>query len=288
MKKLLFILSLVLSFNAFADDLPSCGDNCTYSYIQNGTDQDGNITYTLTVAPIDPEQTAKVQAYDRYGYTTKENPVYAPWRFENVTSVVIEKGVTDISDHAFEDMQSLKTLKLPEGLKTIGHESFHNTKIQKVDLPSTLTSINSYAFSIGALKEINELPEGLKVIDAQTFSNTQIKDWVIPSSVTMLSSSAFGIGLSGYDKSLIENLYCAEPIADQCEVAVQWKRDLGQTVNVETYKKNADGTIFYNNHWYQNANDILAPNGHIKKRIYTIDEANKITGKTNNVSITYK
>ena len=284
MKKLLFTLSLILSFNASADDLPSCGENCTYSYTQNGTDQNGNITYTLTIKPIDSEQTAKVQAYDRYNYTTKENPVYAPWRFENVTSVVIEKGVTDIGNSAFEDMHSLKTLELPEGLKTIGHESFHNTKIQKVDLPSTLTTIKSYAFSISALKEINELPEGLKSIDILAFSNTQIKDWVIPSSVTKLTSSAFGN--SGYENSLIENLYCAQEIADQCEAAVQWKRDLGKTVKVTTYKKDGD-KIFYKNHWYNSANDILSGD-YIKKRIYTIDEANQVTGKVNSVKIRYR
>ena len=286
MKKYILILGLILCFNASADDLPSCGENCTYSYTQNGTDQDGNITYTLTIKPIDSEQTAKVQAYDRYNYTTKENPVYAPWRFENVTSVVIEKGITYIGDRAFEDMQRLKTLELPEGLKTIGHESFHNTKIQKVDLPSTLTGINSYAFSISALKEINKLPEGLKVIGAQAFSNTQIKDWIIPSSVTTLSPSAFGINESGYDKSLIENLYCAQEIADQCEAAVQWKKDLGKTVKVTTYNKDGN-KIFYKNHWYNNANDILSGD-YIKKRIYTIDEANQVAGKVNSVKIRYR
>ncbi len=287
MKKYILILGLILSFNASADDLPSCGPNCTYSYTQNGTDQNGNITYTLTIKPIDDTKNASISSYSRcYGCSGDETGNYAPWRFEKVTSVVIEKGVTDIGTHAFEDMRSLKTLELPEGLKTIGGEAFHSTSIEKVDLPSTLTSIGEYSFSITTLKEINELPEGLKVINSQAFSNTQIKDWVIPASVTSIAQHAFGSTGSDWKHSSIENLYCAEPIADQCEAAVQWKKDLGKTVKVTTYKKDGD-KIFYKNQWYNSANDILSGD-YIKKRIYTINEANAVAGKVNSVKIRYR
>ena len=287
MKKYILILGLILSFNASADDLPSCGTNCTYSYTQNETDQDGNITYTLTIKPIDDTKNAGISSYSRcLGCSGDETGNFAPWRFEKVTSVVIEKGVTDIGTHAFEDMSSLITLELPEGLKTIGGEAFNYTSLVRVDLPSSLTSIGQFSFAIASLKEINELPEGLKVIGAYAFSNTKIKDLVIPSSVTTLSPSAFGSNEFGRNHSLIENLYCAQEIADQCEAAVQWKKDLGKTVKVTTYKKDGN-KIFYKNHWYNNANDILSGD-YIKKRIYTINEANQVAGKVNSVKIRYR
>ena len=277
MKKYILILGLILCFHAQAGELPSCGENCTY--IIEGD--------TLTIKPIDSTTEAKIKSYTRYGSEgNNTNPEYAPWRFNNeIKKVVIESGITSIGYHSFEDIK-ITEVSLPEGLKTIEDEAFHNTSIEKVDLPSSLTSISGYAFSIGALKEINKLPEGLKVIDAKAFSNTQIKDWVIPSSVTKLSPLAFGSNESGWNNSLIENLYCAEPIADQCEAAVQWKKDLGKTVKVTTYKKDGN-KIFYKNHWYNNANDILSGD-YIKKRIYTIDEANQVAGKVNSVKIRYR
>jgi len=285
MKKYILILGLILSFNAQAGELPSCGENCTYSYTQNGTDQDGNITYTLTIKPIDSEQTAKVQAYDRYGATTKENPVYAPWRRERVTSVVIEKGVTDIGSHSFEDIK-ITEVSLPEGLKTIGAEAFHNTSLVRVDLPSSLTSIGDFAFCIWSLQEVSDIPEEMTRLAHQVFSNTKIKNWVIPEGVKNIAPTAFGSKIKQYSSSSIENLYCNETIADQCDAAVQWKRDLGNEVNVITYKKDGD-KIFYKNKWYNNANDILSGD-YIKKRIYTIDEANAVAGKTNRISIRYR
>ena len=54
------------------------------------------------------------------------------------------------------------------------------------------------------------------------------------------------------------------------------------------YTQNTDGTIFYNNHWYKSANDILAGD-YIKKSIYTIEEANAVAKPTGNtVRIKYR
>jgi len=45
--------------------------------------------------------------------------------------------------------------------------------------------------------------------------------------------------------------------------------------------------IFHNNRFYNSANDILSGN-YDKKRIYTIDEANRASGKKNTFKIRYK
>ena len=275
MKKYILILGLILSFNASADDLPSCGENCTY--IIEGD--------TLTIKPIDSTTEAKIKSYTRYGSEgNNTNPEYAPWRFNNeIKKVVIESGITSIGYHSFEDIK-ITEVSLPEGLKTIEGEAFHNTSLVRVDLPSSLTRIGRFAFCIWSLQEVSDIPEGVTRLEGQVFSSTKIKNWVIPEGVKNIDPTTFGS--KDYSSSSIENLYCNETIADQCDAAVQWKRDLGKTVKVTTYKKDGD-KIFYKNKWYNNANDILSGD-YIKKRIYTIDEANQVAGKVNSVKIRYR
>jgi len=278
-------VSGVLSFNALAE-MPSCGDNCTYTLTENGVDANGNKTYTVTVEPIDSLQPASVSDYSRYGHEKNAADTnYPPWRFENVTEVQIKEGIKAIGKYAFSDMNSITSIELSEGLEEIGGAAFNSTKITSLDLPSTVTQIGGYAFSSAPIEEINGLPDGLQSIGGRAFHSSKFKELVIPESVTSLSEATFGD--EAYHSALIENLYCEEAIVEQCEAALQWKKDRGKKVSVIPYKKTSDGQIFYNNKWYKSANDILSSD-YAKKRIYTIDEANKITGKKNSVMIRYK
>ena len=61
MKKGILILGLLTALNANAEKLPSCGENCTYSYVENGVDNDNNPTYTLTISPIDSSKPASIR-----------------------------------------------------------------------------------------------------------------------------------------------------------------------------------------------------------------------------------
>ena len=279
------IISTVLSFNALAD-VPSCGENCTYTLTENGVDAKGNKTYTVTVEPIDISQPASVSNYSRYGHEANETDTnYAPWRFENITEVEIKEGIKTIGCYAFADIASITSVQLPEGLEAIGLSGFNGTKITSLDLPSTIISIEDYAFSTAPIENINGLPDGIQSIGSRAFHGSKFKELVIPESVTSLSEAAFGD--EAYHSALIENLYCAESMIAQCGAALQWRKDMGATVSVIPYQKTSDGQIFYNNKWYKSANDILSGD-YTKKRIYTIDEASKVSGKKNSVMIRYK
>ena len=280
-----WVAGSLLSLNVLAD-VPSCGENCTYTLTENGVDAKGNITYSLTIEPIDASKSANINAYSRYGHETSETDTnYAPWRFEKVTEVNIKEGIKTIGVHAFVDMKSITSVQLPEGLEKIGRSSFNGVQITNLDLPSTVTTIGKYAFSNAPIENINGLPDGIQTIDNRTFSSAKFTDLVIPSSVTNLSKGAFGD--EAYNTSLIENLYCEEAMVAQCEAALQWRKDKGATVSVIPYQKTPDGQVFYNNKWYNSANDILSGH-HAQKRIYSVEEANKVTGKKNSVSIRYK
>ena len=70
------------------------------------------------------------------------------------------------------------------------------------------------------------------------------------------------------------------------EAVVSSKKKEFMAGKVHFYQK--DGKeYFYNNRWYASPNDIGTTN-HIKKRIYTINEANAVAGKVNSVKIRYR
>jgi len=72
--------------------------------------------------------------------------VNSPWG-KNITSAVIEEGVTDIASSAFYDNNLLKTVKLPSTIKKIGNSAFDRCfSLQSINLPEGLVSIGSQVF----------------------------------------------------------------------------------------------------------------------------------------------
>lgn len=63
---------------------------------------------------------------------------------------------TEIPENAFKNCSNIRTVKLPEGLETIGQEAFSGTsKLETVYLPSSLTSIGNYNFSGDILENVH-------------------------------------------------------------------------------------------------------------------------------------
>lgn len=79
-----------------------------------------------------------------YNYKT------VPWKDvkDDVTSIVVENGITGIGDFAFYLFNNLTSVSLPDGLERIGRFSFaYNPLLTNVDLPSSVTTICDFAFS---------------------------------------------------------------------------------------------------------------------------------------------
>ena len=281
MRKTVLILAIMLSFNAYADELPSCGINCTYSLVQNGMDKNNNPTYTLIMEPIDKSKEASTIGSSTCSTTPCSNT--SLWANSSITKVEFKEGITTIGGATLEFMSSVTSISLPEGLKTIATESLNSTSVSHLDIPSSVTSIGNYGLAMGRLESINGLPQGLTSIGDYTFTSTKISNLVIPDSVTTISKEAFSRG----SDTAIQTLYCSEALQSQCEAAVQWKKDLGQTVNVVPYQKYGN-SYYYDGKFYASPNDIIG-NHYIQKRIYTIDEANLVAKSTgNSVKIRYR
>lgn len=74
-----------------------------------------------------------------------DNP---PWRESFVRSLVIEEGVTSIGQFAFQSLESLTEVSLPESLASIGWSAFARcSKLKEVVIPRGVTEVYGGAFS---------------------------------------------------------------------------------------------------------------------------------------------
>ena len=292
MKKAIFIFSICFIFNAYADE-------CAEDVVRCGTTKDG---FTWTISNIKDEnnndvilpsgkiaQELSIQGTGDMKDYTRNGEGIAPWKNpdhpggkENsaptITSIVIGEGITSIGVRAFEDMKSVTNITLPEGLKKIGTEAFLGCPISEIHLPDSLEELKNYAFYGARISNI-ELPESLEKIGSFSFGETNhLLNITIPENTT-ISPSAF---IKEGGEVFIQNVYCSGA-NESCQAL---KNRESMNGRVQFYESNGNG-YFYNNKWYANVHDIGTPN-YIKKRIYTIDEANKVAGDKNRVSIRYR
>ena len=235
MKKLLFTLSLVLSFNANADNeitivaqtdpndaTTKCGDNCTWKLYSDGK----------------LEISGTGDMYDYYSQQVDSYVLpYNNWTSEHITSAPWGTYALDIT-----------RIEISEGIESIGSDAFYQLAETSIIIPESVTRIGSAAFMNSAVENI-AVPQGTTYIDDYAFYTDA-------------------------------SLYCPENLAAQCRTASS------NPSGVHVYTINADGTYSANGKKYANFKN-MQKNKEIK-RIYTIEEANKVTGKTNRVSIKYR
>ena len=156
------IAALVLTAVMLCMTLVSCGGN----KVDDASGTSGTLSWT----------------YDSDSKTLTITGVGAMAEFENseevdwisvsagVQRVVINQGVTTVSDYAFYGMSAITEVNLPETLTSIGDFAFaYCQKLETVSIPESVTSIGEGAFeACGALEAI-----------------------LVPSSVTELGDRAF-------------------------------------------------------------------------------------------------
>lgn len=118
---------------------------------------------------------------------------------KNITSVVIPEGVTYIDEAAFNAASNLVSVTLPSTLKTIYHEAFRMTGLEKVNIPEGVTYIGNEAFNnCDNLIEVT-LPSTLTTITKNAFGRCDAmaqegRSITLPDNITYLGISAFGDG----------------------------------------------------------------------------------------------
>ncbi len=101
----------------------------------------GDCTVTLNNGTLTVSGKGAMADYDNFADRSWNNNI------NDITSVVVESGVTTVGKNAFYACTGLTSVTLPEGLTKIGVKAFRNCNhLTSITIPSTVTSIGSDAF----------------------------------------------------------------------------------------------------------------------------------------------
>ena len=168
------ILLALVPVPAFAaENSGQCGVNASWSF----DDQTG----TLTISGSGTMDDFKYDA--------------PPWKDcrDQITTVVVEKGITGIGENAFYGLTNLVRVSLPDGLISVGGWAFTGCKaLPEITFPDTVWSWGDQVLmGCTALTSV-KLPEGITEIPVGLFESClSLKSFEIPDTVTKLSGAAF-------------------------------------------------------------------------------------------------
>ena len=182
---ILFVFTLFFSFNNFKSKYVYAS---TPAIIQSGTLQDTNINYTLNENGLLTISGTGIIPND-YDGTELE---WAQWK-NDITSFVIENGITGVGYTSFFDYTILTKITLANSVQSIDQSAFANcTSLTEINFPTTMTIIRSGAFSNCSSLESITLPNGITRLGSGLFRNcTNLTSLTIPNSVEEFSSNIF-------------------------------------------------------------------------------------------------
>ena len=116
----------------------------------------------------------------------------APWG-ESITEVIIQDGVTNIGNYAFEYCEELTSVTIPDTVTSIGESAFTGCSgLTGVTIPDTVTSIGEYAFAGCSGLTSVAIPDSVTSIDRGTFAGCSgLTSVAIPDTVTSIGKKAF-------------------------------------------------------------------------------------------------
>lgn len=114
--------------------------------------------------------------------------------FSQVTSVVVEEGITGINAFIFEGINNVNaTLSLPSSLETLGNASFSGAGLTgTLTIPENVTNIGEAAFQNNNFTGTLVIPDNVQTIGAHAFKGLDgITRIEIGSGVTSIGNEAF-------------------------------------------------------------------------------------------------
>lgn len=131
---------------------------------------------------------------------------------KNIIALDLSEAKFDaVPEYAFDGLSYLSSVKLPDGVKTIGQYAFRGTQILNIDIPASVTSIGQYAFASTRVRTVNFTEDSkLQTIGYCAFSECRsLKEFIMPNTVTSLDTYN---GYSDYECSTFYNCTSLEKI----------------------------------------------------------------------------
>ena len=156
-----------------------------------------NLTWVLTKdGTFTISGTGGMQYYpSHYDSEISDYITITPWYDyrEQITTLLVEPGVTNLQNDAFSGCQNLMTVRLPESLDYIGSGVFENCLgLTNMVIPDAVYYIGGQTFSGCANLASVTLPDSLTSLPNQLFENcASLKSINIPASVTGIDYGAF-------------------------------------------------------------------------------------------------
>jgi len=178
----------------------------TQAYCQSGTT--GPLVWTISDNTLIINGTGVMP-----DYTSKSSPWY---QYQNkFKNVVIENGVSNLGNYAFEWCTNLTSIAFPSSMEKIGDLALFSTSLTSVEIPNSVTIMGDYAFynctslistnipnsvkTLGkgvfglcrALISPITIPNSVTIINPELFMETSISSITIPNTVTSIGNYAF-------------------------------------------------------------------------------------------------
>lgn len=156
--------------------------------IHSGTIQDTNINYTLDENGLLTISGTGIIPSDYEGDTLE----WYQWK-NDITSIVIENGITGVGDSSFYDYTNLTKITLADSVQIIDIAAFALcTSLTEINFPNTMNEIKLSAFEGCSSLESVTLPNGITELSGGLLKNcTNLKTVNIPDSVEEFSSNIF-------------------------------------------------------------------------------------------------
>ncbi|MBR4511107.1 MAG: leucine-rich repeat domain-containing protein [Ruminococcus sp.] len=117
---------------------------------------------------------------DGYGFVNNMSPfANDPYIWDRdtydgiVKNVVISEGITRVGN-GFFCLKSLKTVRLPDPLKSIGNGAFYAcNNLESIRMPASVTSIGTLAFAYCTSLETVNIPKSITSMGTRVFEGTR-------------------------------------------------------------------------------------------------------------------
>lgn len=148
---------------------------------------------TFSFATINAEVTWKLSEDGTLTISGTGDMVYS-WSYNyDIKKVIIEKGITNISDNAFNECRNLVSVSIPNSVTKIEGYAFKNcSSLASVTIPNSVSDISFEAFKgCSGLTSIT-IPDGVTTIGDEAFSGcVSLTSITIPKSIISIGSCVF-------------------------------------------------------------------------------------------------